>query len=162
MAGFDERYASKALGGTALGLAIPGTVAAVNQLIGGGGLGGLFGGGPVAAGMQKEILDLTAENAVLKANQFTMLQVQPLQVQVAQQGEQIACLNKQLELNNQIVDGKIAAVACTANNGITALQVALGNLQNTVNQVIQPFIPESKVVTPPTIATTNTATAGGQ
>ena len=100
--------------------------------------------------MQKEILDLTAENTGLKSNNFTLMQVQPLQVQIAQQGEQIACLSKQMELNNQIIDGKIAAVACTANNGITALQVALTNLQNTVNQVIQPFVPNTKVVTPPT------------
>ena len=37
----DKSVASKALGGTALGLAIPGTLAFLNQM---GGLGGLFGG----------------------------------------------------------------------------------------------------------------------
>lgn len=145
-------YKGTAIGGLVTG--ILGAVALGNQLFGdGNGVLGIGGGGA----KNQQILDLTAENAVLKANQFTMLQVQPLQVQVAQQGEQIACLNKQLELNNQIVDGKIAAVACTANNGISTLNVALANLQNTVNQVIQPFIPESKVVTPPTIATTTGA-----
>ena len=142
-------YKGTAIGGLVTG--ILGAVALGNQLIGdGNGVLGIGGGGM----KNQQILDLTAENAVLKANQFTMLQVQPLQVQVAQQGEQIACLNKQLELNNQIIDGKIASVACTANSGINALNVALANLQNTVNQVIQPFIPENKVVTPPTIATT--------
>ena len=145
-------YRGTAIGGLVTG--ILGAVALGNQLFGdGNGVLGIGGGGA----KNQQILDLTAENAVLKANQFTMLQVQPLQVQVAQQGEQIACLNKQLELNNQIVDGKIAAVACTANNGISTLNVALANLQNTVNQVIQPFIPESKVVTPPTIAATTGA-----
>ena len=145
-------YRGTAIGGLVTG--ILGAVALGNQLFGdGNGVLGIGGGGA----KNQQILDLTAENAVLKANQFTMLQVQPLQVQVAQQGEQIACLNKQLELNNQIIDGKIAAVACTANNGISTLNVALANLQNTVNQVIQPFIPESKVVTPPTIAATTGA-----
>lgn len=141
-------YAGKGVAGTGLGLGIAGTVALANQLFGQGGLP-FFGGG-AAPMMQKEILDLTAENTGLKSNNFTLMQVQPLQVQIAQQGEQIACLSKQMELNNQIIDGKIAAVACTANNGITALQVALTNLQNTVNQVIQPFVPNTKVVTPPT------------
>ena len=55
-------FASKALGGTALGLAIPGTVALVNQLGNGGLLGGLFGGG---GGNQAQAL--MAENAMLKA-----------------------------------------------------------------------------------------------
>lgn len=143
-------YKGTAIGGLVTG--ILGAVALGNQLLGdGNGVLGIGGGGGGAKNQQ--ILDLTAENAVLKANQFTMLQVQPLQVQVAQQGEQIACLNKQLELNNQIIDGKIASVACTANSGINALNVALANLQNTVNQVIQPFIPNNKVVTPPTTTT---------
>ena len=51
----EKSVASKGLAGAALGLAIPGTVALVNQLSNGGGLlGGLFGGlgnaGAVAAG----------------------------------------------------------------------------------------------------------------
>lgn len=144
-------YAGKGVAGTGLGLGIAGTVALANQLFAGGGLP-FFGGGPAAPMMQKEILDLKTENTGLKANQFTLEQIQPMQIAIAQQGEQIACLSKQMEMNNQIIDGKIAAVACTANNGITALQVALANLQNTVNQVIQPFIPDTKVVTPPTVA----------
>lgn len=151
-------YASKGVSGTALGLGIAGTVGLANQLFGGGGFPFLGGPGP-APMMQKEILELTAENTGLKANNFTLMQIQPLQVQIAQQGEQIACLSKQMELNNQIIDGKIAQVACTANSGITALQVALANLQNTVNQVIQPFVPDTRVVSPPTIAAA--ATTGG-
>lgn len=141
-------YAGKGVAGTGLGLGIAGTVALANQLFGQGGLP--FLGNNAVPMMQKEILDLTAENTGLKSNNFTLMQVQPLQVQIAQQGEQIACLSKQMELNNQIIDGKIAQVACTANSGITALQVALTNLQNTVNSVIQPFVPNTKVVTPPT------------
>lgn len=141
-------YASKGVAGTGLGLGIAGTVALANQLFGQGGLS--FLGNNAVPMMQKEILDLTAENTGLKSNNFTLMQVQPLQVQIAQQGEQIACLTKQMELNNQIIDGKIAQVACTANSGISALQIQLTNLQNTVNSVIQPFVPNTKVVTPPT------------
>lgn len=140
-------YASKGLSGTALGLAIPGTVALANQLFQGGGFPFLGGPNP-APMMQKEILDLKAENTGLKANQFTLEQIQPMQIQIAQQGEQIACLSKQMDLNNQIIDGKIAQVACTANSGISVLQTALTNLQNTVNAIIQPFVPNTKVVTP--------------
>lgn len=137
-----------ALASTALGLAAlnPGGIL--------GNLGGGFFGNPAMPMMQKEILDLKSENTGLKANQFTLEQIQPMQITIAQQGEQIACLSKQMELNNQIIDGKIAAVACTANNGISALQIQMTALQNTVNQIIQPFIPNTKVVTPPTASTT--------
>ena len=44
-------YASKGLAGTALGLAIPGTVALANQLFGGGGLFGAWGNHTGAAAM---------------------------------------------------------------------------------------------------------------
>lgn len=150
-AGNAKANTGVALASTALGLAAlnPGGILS-------GGLGGILGGGPAVPMMQKEIIDLKAENTELKANQFTLLQVQPLQIQVAQQGEQIACIQKQMELNNQIVDGKIAAVACTANNGISALQIQMTALQNTVNQIIQPFVPNTKVVTPPELAAAST------
>lgn len=147
-AGNAKANTGVALAGTALGLAAlnPGGILS-------GGLGGILGGGPAVPMMQKEILDLKTENTLLKANQFTLEQIQPMQITIAQQGEQIACLSKQMELNNQIIDGKIGAVACTANNGITALQIQMTNLQNTVNQIVQPFVPNTKVVTPPEPAT---------
>lgn len=147
-AGNAKANTGVALASTALGLAAlnPGGILS-------GGLGGILGGGPAVPMMQKEILDLKTENSLLKANQFTLEQIQPMQITIAQQGEQIACLSKQMELNNQIIDGKIGAVACTANNGITALQIQMTNLQNTVNQIIQPFVPNTKVVTPPEPAT---------
>lgn len=147
-AGNAKANTGVALASTALGLAAlnPGGILS-------GGLGGILGGGPAVPMMQKEILDLKTENTLLKANQFTLEQIQPMQITIAQQGEQIACLSKQMELNNQIIDGKIGAVACTANNGITALQIQMTNLQNTVNQIVQPFVPNTKVVTPPEPAT---------
>ena len=112
----------------------------------------MIGGSRAMAEYTEEVwyTEALKESVVSAGNNLRLKNV----IERAQQGEQIACLNKQLELNNQIIDGKIASVACTANSGINALNVALANLQNTVNQVIQPFIPENKVVTPPTIATT--------
>lgn len=60
-------FASKAVAGTALGLAIPGTVALVNQLGGGCGNGGLLGGLFGNGGCQNQTSALMAENAMLKA-----------------------------------------------------------------------------------------------
>lgn len=56
-------YAGKGLAGTALGLAIPGTVALANQLFSGGNglLGGLMGGG-----CNNQVMNLMAENSMLK------------------------------------------------------------------------------------------------
>lgn len=117
-------YAGKGVAGTGLGLGIAGTVALANQLFQGGGFP-FFGGGPAAAGMQKEILDLTAENTLLKANQFTMMQVCPINVENARQSEQINCLQGQLAV-----------------------------IQNLIGQVMQPMIPNNKVVPAPTSVAT--------
>ena len=115
-------YAGKGVAGTGLGLGIAGTVALANQLFGQGGGLPFFGGG-AAPMMQKEILDLTAENTLLKANQFTTMQVCPINVENARQSEQINCLQ-----------GQLAA------------------LQNLIGQVVQPMVPNNRVVPAPTTA----------
>jgi hypothetical protein len=46
----EKNVASQALGGTSLGLAIPGTIALANQVLGGGLLNGVFGGAGSCAG----------------------------------------------------------------------------------------------------------------
>lgn len=125
-------YAGKGVAGTGLGLGIAGTVALANQLFQGGGFP-FFGGGPAAAGMQKEILDLTAENTLLKANQFTTMQVCPINVENARQSEQIRCL-----------EGQIL------------------NLQNLIGQVVQPMIPYNRVVPQPVTVSQTTQQTGGQ
>ena len=67
-------YASKGLAGTALGLAIPGTVALANQLFGGNGLFGAWGNhtgaAAMAVGQQDYVSHLQAENAALKAENY--------------------------------------------------------------------------------------------
>lgn len=67
-------YASKGLAGTALGLAIPGTIALANQLFGGNGLLGGWGNRAgitaAAVGQQDYVSHLQAENAALKAENY--------------------------------------------------------------------------------------------
>lgn len=65
-------YASKGLAGTALGLAIPGTVALANQLFGGNlfGLGHAATATAVGVGQQDYLSHLQAENAALKAENY--------------------------------------------------------------------------------------------
>lgn len=69
----DRNVASQGVGGTALGLAIPGTLAFLNQL-GNGGLN-LFGNNGVAAaavvGQRDYISHLQAENGQLKAEKYS-------------------------------------------------------------------------------------------
>lgn len=73
----EKNVASKGLGGTALGLAIPGTVALVNQLSNGNGLlGGLFGNGNAAttaavSGNNMLISALQSHIAKLEAERYT-------------------------------------------------------------------------------------------
>ena len=71
----EKSVSSKGLGGTALGLAIPGTIALVNQLSNGGGLlGNLFGGGcncSNASNDTRTIAALESHIAKLEAERYT-------------------------------------------------------------------------------------------
>lgn len=159
-----ENPASVGLAGSALGLAIPGTVALVNQMSQGGFLGGLFGGGN-----NDKILALTAENTELKANKYTDNRLLPTELEVAKQGEQIACLNKQLDLRDQIIDGKIALSTQTANTGFAQVNCAISCLQNTINSIARTFVPMPAIAgpppfpppTPPTTETTTSTSTNG-
>lgn len=140
-----ENPASVGLAGTALGLAIPGTVALVNQLSNGSGfLGGLFGGGN-----NDKILALTAENVELKANRYTDNKLTPIQVELAKQGEQITCLGTQMALRDEIIDGKIALSTQTANTGFAQVNCAIACLQNTINGIARTFVPMPAIAGPP-------------
>lgn len=139
-----ENPASVGLAGSALGLAIPGTVALVNQMSQGGFLGGLFGGGN-----NDKILALTAENVELKANRYTDNKLTPIQVELAKQGEQITCLGTQMALRDEIIDGKIALSTQTANTGFAQVNCAIACLQNTINGIARTFVPMPAIAGPP-------------
>lgn len=66
--GHYKNVASQAVGGTALGLAIPGTLAFLNQF--GGNLGGIFGGNNQCQDT-RVISALESEIAMLKAEKYT-------------------------------------------------------------------------------------------
>ena len=69
--GHYKNVASQAVGGTALGLAIPGTLAFLNQV---GGIGGFFGGGNaqmVQCNDTRTISALESEIAKLKSERYT-------------------------------------------------------------------------------------------
>jgi hypothetical protein len=63
-----RNVASQGVGGAALGLAIPGTLAFLNQI---GGFGGLFGGGNVQCNDTRTISALESEIAKLKSERYT-------------------------------------------------------------------------------------------
>lgn len=124
----EKQYASTGLGQTGAWLGGIGTALAVAN----GGVGRLLGWGPPPGGpggpVTPEMLALTAENAQLKAQVYTDQQTRPLAVTQAAQGEQIACLQKQLDLRQQIVEQKIDTVAQVSGMGIAALQQAVASV----------------------------------
>lgn len=132
MADKAKDYASAGLGQTGAWLGGIGTALALVN----GGLGRVLGGGlfppPPPGGpggpVSQEMLALTAENAVLKSQVYTDAQTRPLAVTQAAQGEQIACIQKQMDLRQQIVEQKIDNVAQVSGMGIAALQQAVASV----------------------------------
>ena len=158
MATKDENYASEGLGQTGAWLGGIGVALALPN----GGLRGVLGGGfpppppPDGPGapVSREMLALTAENATLKAQIYTDGQTRPLAITQAQQGEQSACLQKQIDLRQQLTDQRIDCVAQTAAMGITALQQAVGSITKL-------GIPEGSIIPTPVAATAGASATGG-
>jgi len=145
-------YASKGVGVGGLTTGIIGTSLAglltLNNNGNGGLLGGLFGNN----NQNEKITNLMNENTLLKANAYVDNQIKDSTSQICQlktesavQEQQIQCLEKQMGLREQIMDGKIAQVALTANNGIDKVGCALNCLQNTVNGISSTYVPAGKV-----------------
>lgn len=125
----DKEYASTGLGQTGAWLGGIGTALAVAN----GGVGRLLGWGPPPPGgpgapVSQELLALTAENAALKAQVYTDGQTRPLAITQAAQGEQIQCIQKQMDLRQQIVEQKIDNVAQVSGMGIASLQAAVASV----------------------------------
>ena len=114
----EKNVSSKGLGGAALGLAIPGTVALVNQLTGGNGLfGGLLNGGN--NNCQNIISALESELAREKAERYAdsigiatfkeaQTMVEKVQNSVTQLAQYVALLDKNQAVENQRITDNFA------------------------------------------------------
>jgi hypothetical protein len=166
-------FASKGVAGTALGLGIAGTVGLANQLTGGNGLGGLFGGGS-----NQEVINLKSQIAKLESEKYTddvamsaykqsvadnkslrddvFAYVNPITQTVASTQTEIAVLKQQFadkaeadRLREQLTHAKINEVALVANNGLTALGGQVACLQNTVSNITKVYVPAASVTPAP-------------
>lgn len=140
------KFASKGLGGTALGLAIPGTVALANQLFSGGGLLNLGGTGVAAntavagGGLEtKEAACLRAENAMLRSEKYTdqaviagnervnglfreaFAAIAELDKQSAVNAEREKCQQGQIDRINGVV-AELSKEACAMKSAVVGLQ----------------------------------------
>ena len=96
---------------------------------------------------------------------------------IAQNAQEIACLQRQIDTDNkwarenaqlreQIIDGKISAVAQAATTGINNLGASLANLQATVASITSVVVPRTAVCPEPMArynswtAPTTTTTSG--
>lgn len=169
-------YAGKGLAGTALGLAIPGTVALANQLFSGGNglLGGLMGGG-----CNNQVMNLMAENSMLKSENYSDKVANEVYKQSVTDNKELSdrIFDKYIEpMSKEICDmkvrearmeGKIGEVALIANNGLTALQGQVNCLAQTVNGITKTVVPIGAVCPQPmpqynsfVVPTTTTTTTG--
>lgn len=163
-------FASKGLGvtGTTLGAIALGLTLTGANGCGGGLLGNVLGGNC----QQSAISALQAENAALKAENYSdkvgkevyaqtladnkdfrnevFAFVKPIadeaannRVEVARLQEKLDCCCKTQELREQIVMGKINEVALTTSNGLTALAGTVNCLKGTVDAITKVGVPQS-------------------
>lgn len=162
-------YASKGVAGSGLGLGIAGTALG---LLNGNGLGGLFGNNSATLAEKDSVIgQLRAEKytdtAVLALRDKLEKLVDDAAAQtvkndkaIAQNAQEIACLQRQIDTDNkwarenamlreQIIDGKISAVAQSATTGIANLGASLANLQATVASITSVVVPRTAVCPEP-------------
>lgn len=142
-------FASKGVAGSALGLAIGGLSAALLNNDGDGPLNGLLGGG---SKKNEKIADLMAENTLLKSQSYTDSEVKSItarvsgmEVEQAKQGARIDCLQNQMDLKGQILEGKISEASLVAANGIERVSCGLDCLRHTVDGIASTYVPAGKV-----------------
>lgn len=187
-------FASKGVAGSGLGLGIAGTALGVlaSAQNGNGLLGGLFGGNN---GCNQAIAERDAVIARLTSEKYTDTAVLSLRDKleklvddaaaqtvkndkaIATNAQEIACLQRQIDteakwsrenaaLREQIMEGKIAAVAQAATTGINNLGTSLAALQATVAGITATVVPKSAICPQPMdrynswTAPTTTTTAG--
>lgn len=170
-------FASKGVAGSGLGLGIAGTALGVlaSSQNGNGILGGLLGGNgncnQAIAERDAMIARLTSEKytdtAVLALRDKLEKLVDDAAAQtvkndkaIATNAQEIACLQRQLDtevkwsrenmaLREQIMEGKIAAVAQAATTGINNLGTSLAALQTTVAGITATVVPKSAICPQP-------------
>ncbi len=187
-------FASKGVAGSGLGLGIAGTALGVlaSSQNGNGILGGLLGNSnncnQAIAERDAMIARLTSEKytdtAVLALRDKLEKLVDDAAAQtvkndkaIATNAQEIACLQRQLDteakwsrenaqLREQIMEGKIAAVATAATTGINNLGASLTALQATVAGITATVVPKSAICPEPMLrynswsAPTTTTTGG--
>lgn len=143
-------FASKGVAGSALGLAIGGLSAALLNNDGDGPLGNLLGNG--GSKKNEKIADLMAENTLLKSKSYTDAEVKSItarvsgmEVEQAKQGARIDCLQNQMDLKGQILEGKISEASLVAANGIERVSCGLDCLRHTVDGIASTYVPAGKV-----------------
>lgn len=167
-------YASNAKANTGVSLGAVGTGLGVAALLGANGNGGLLNGILGGNNCNQAIAERDAIIGRLQAEKYTDTAVLSLRDKleklvddaaaqtvkndkaIAQNAQEIACLQRQLDteakwsrenaqLREQILEGKIAAVATAATNGINTLGASLTALQNTVAGITSVVIPKSAI-----------------
>ena len=166
-------FASAGKGSAALATGITGlSIAGLQAIAPGGILSGILGPRPPypppfppPPPPPDPYVTLLAENTLLKSNQYTDQSTLETKLEVARQAERLQAMKEQQALYNQIIDGKIALSTQTATAAFQQSQQAIQYLQNTLSQVILPFVPGYKVnppwPPPPTTTTGTTTTAAG-
>lgn len=70
-------------------------------------------------------------------------------VREARMEEQIKCIQRENELQHEILGGKINEVALVANNGLTALAGTVACLQKTVEGITKTIVPDKAICPQP-------------
>ena len=111
----QKNVASQAVGGTALGLAIPGTLAFLNQL-GGNGFGGIFGGNNAQCQDTRMISALESEIAKLKSERYTDQVGTEVYAEINKKYVELAQFIAQLDKQNAVFEAVNAErISCLAN-----------------------------------------------
>lgn len=102
-------------------------LAAATGLLGGNGLGGLFGGGNPAASPIYQLSQKDTEIAQLKAERYADAQVKELSADVSVLKQRVAAIEVAEPLREQIIMQNV------------------NSLQNTINRLVQPMIPNGNI-----------------
>lgn len=122
----NDSYTSKGVGNAGLTLGIIGTTLA-SGVLGGGTLGGIFGNNNPTASAAYQLSTKDTEIAQLKAERYADGAVKALSMEVSDLKTRVAAIEVAEPLREQI------------------LMQQIGSVQNTLNRLVQPMIPNANV-----------------